>query len=156
MAAGEIFKDLDVVTVGYAAFMATLISLLHTWSTRNRQAIKGEKLSPWRTVIPDTLIGTITGSLLAAGVPDLWPKFHSFTGVSLIAGTGGLLGPKLWDLISNNGMSLLLDYVANAVTGPLGKWAKARQLDPTTPPKEAGDDDEVPEPLPEDRSATPQ
>lgn len=135
----NIFSGLDWVNVGYSAFMATLIGVLHTWRTRNQQAARRRKLSPWRAVIPDVLIGTFTGMLLSTGIPPHLEKLDNFTGVSMLAGVGGVLGPKIWDLVSSNGLSLLLDYAASAITGPLGNWAKARRgLD--------GDPDERPQP----------
>lgn len=130
----NIFSGLDWVNVGYSAFMATLIGVLHTWRTRNQQAARRRKLSPWRAVIPDVLIGTVTGTLLSTGLPPHFPQLDNFTGVSTLAGVGGLLGPKLWDLVSSNGLNVLLDYVASAIAGPLGNWAKARRG------LEAGDD----------------
>ncbi|GGR39748.1 hypothetical protein [Deinococcus ruber] len=119
----SIFKHLDWSVVLYAAGMATLMSLLLTLRARNLQRAAGLPLSPWPTMIPDTLIGTVTGVLLAVGVPLLYKPLNTFSGVGLLAGAGGALGPKIWDLISARGLNLGLTWLASSVAGPLAALA---------------------------------
>lgn len=140
------FTGLDLQVVAYAAFMSTLVSILMTARTRNAQSARGLPLTPWRTLIPDVLIGTITGTLLALGLPPHFPWLNNVSGIGFLAGAGGVLGPKLWDLISRDGMGLLLGYLSTALAGPLSTLAEAAQAKaaPTTP-TEAGDHDEDPQ-----------
>lgn len=160
----SLFGSIDWSAVAYAAFMATLISVLMTVRQRNLQAAAGKPLSPWRTVIPDTLIGTVTGTLLALGVPAKWPELHTVSGIGFLAGVGGLLGPKIWALVASNGLQIGLKAAAGAFAGPLGVLAKAASEvaspstpstappappPPAAPPQEAGERDD------QDPSGTP-
>lgn len=152
-----LFDSIDWSAVAYAAFMATLISVLMTVRQRNLQAAAGKPLSPWRTVIPDTLIGTVTGTLLALGVPAKWPALHTVSGIGFLAGAGGLLGPKIWALVASSGLQIGLKAAAGALAGPLGALAKAASEaaspaapstsppappPPAVPPQEAGERDD--------------
>lgn len=121
----SVFAGLDLGTVLYAAFMATLISLIMTLRERNRQAAQQLPLTPWRTVIPDTVLGTITGTACALGLPMVWPSLHNVVAVGVLAGAGGVLGPKVWDLISTNGLQVGLQAIAESAAGPLAKLARA-------------------------------
>lgn len=149
MSKPNVFAAVDLSVVLYAAFMATLISLLMTARDRNRQRAQGLPLSPWLTVVPDTLIGTTTGTLLALALPERIPQLNSVSGIGFLAGFGGVAGPKLWDLISKDGLGIVLKTLAGALSGPLASLAKAASAAAatSTPPTEAkeGDQDEHPE-----------
>ncbi|ULH17332.1 hypothetical protein MF271_19270 (plasmid) [Deinococcus sp. KNUC1210] len=119
----SIFQGLDLSVILYAAGMAALISVLTTWRSRNAQRARGLPLSPWLTVIPDMLIGTITGVIFALVGPVLYKPLHSLAGITTLAGAGGVLGPKIWDLISARGLDLGLTWLASAVAGPLAALA---------------------------------
>lgn len=123
----NIFDGVDLEVVAYAAFMSTLISLVMTMRERNKQRLTGLPLSPWSTVLPDTLIGLLTGVGLALTVPRASPMFNNVTGVGFLAGFGGIVGPKLWDFISTNGLGIGLKALAGSLAGPLGQLAKAAQ-----------------------------
>lgn len=151
----NIFDGVDLEVVAYAAFMSTLISLVMTMRERNKQRLTGLPLSPWSTVLPDTIIGLLTGVGLALTIPRAAPIFNNITGVGFLAGFGGIVGPKLWDLISTNGLGIGLKALAGSLAGPLGQLAKAAQeaastsnsaaqtipAPPTTTDPEAGEHD---------------
>lgn len=124
----SIFAGLDVWVIGYAAFMATLVSVLTTLRSRNAQRARGLPLSPWWTLIPDTGLGSIAGTFLAIGVPTHVPLLNNFSGVGFLAGAGGAAGPYLWDLLSSKkGAEMILDAFAAYAAGPLAKFLAARQ-----------------------------
>ncbi len=135
----NIFTGLDLWVVLYAAAMALVASLLTTSRARNVQRLRGLPLSSWWTTLPDTGAGALVGTLAAVGVPRLIPALDNFTGVSLLAAGGGILGPKFWDLVSSdNALKSILLALAQAISGPLGKLvasASAQQ------PKKDGDTD---------------
>jgi FtsH-binding integral membrane protein len=116
----SIFKNLDWQVVLYAASMAIVMSIVMTWRARNHQKAAGLALASWTSLVPDTIIGTITGTVAAIGVPLVVPVLQTFLGVTACAGVGGVLGPKLWDFIQGNGMGIFKAWIANAFTG-LGK-----------------------------------
>lgn len=136
----NIFAGLDLWVVLYAAAMALVASLLTTSRMRNAQRLRGLPLSSWWTTLPDTGAGAFVGTLAAVAVPKFVPAFDNFTGVSLLAAGGGILGPKFWDLVSSdNALKSILVALAQAATGPLGKLvasAAAQQQ-----PKKDGDTD---------------
>ena len=125
MQKSNVFAAVDPHVVLYSAFMATLISLLMTARDRNRQRVQGLPLSPWLTVVPDTLIGTLTGTLLALALPERISQLNSVSGIGFLAGFGGVAGPKLWDLISKDGLGIVLKALAGSLSGPLVSLAKA-------------------------------
>lgn len=137
----NIFDNVDLEVVAYAAFMSILISLVMTMRERNKQRLTGLPLSPWSTVLPDTIIGLLTGVGLALTIPRASPMFNNITGVGFLAGFGGIVGPKLWDLISTNGLGIGLKALAGSLAGPLGKLAQAAQEAAVNPPP-------VPPPVP--------
>lgn len=139
----SVFAGLDLGTVLYAAFMATLISLVMTLRERNRQAAQQLPLTPWRTAVPDTILGTVTGTAFALGFPMVWPSLHNVVAVGVLAGAGGVLGPKVWDLISTNGLQVGLQAIAESAAGPLAKLARAAATAsaPKTGGGQEGDDD---------------
>ncbi|MDO4264604.1 MAG: hypothetical protein Q4C67_10445 [Deinococcus sp.] len=157
------FAAVDLRVVAYAAFMSALISVLMTARARNAQAARGLPLTPWRTLIPDVGIGALTGTLLALGVPPHVPWLNTVSGIGFLAGAGGVLGPKLWDLLSKDGVGLLLGYLGSTLAGPLASLAEAAQAkaEASAPPSstspssmEVGDYDEDPI-QPEDSSGFP-
>jgi hypothetical protein len=123
----SIFAAFDPWVALYAAVMATLISLLLTGRARNAQRALGLPLSSWWAVIPDTGLGTLLGTGAALWLPQIWPVLNTITGVGLVAGVGGVLGPKFWDVVRSRGLDLLLDLLAVTVAGPVSKVLASRQ-----------------------------
>ncbi|WP_407543764.1 hypothetical protein Q0M94_28595 (plasmid) [Deinococcus radiomollis] len=117
----SIFSGLDLWVVYYASGMAFVTSGLTTWRARNAQRLKGLPLSSWLTAIPDTLAGMLIGTALGVFVPPHVASLDNLSGVTVLCGGGGILGPKLWDLISNRGLSAALSLLP----GPLAPLAKA-------------------------------
>ena len=117
----SIFSGLDLYTVKYAAGMAFMVSGLNTWRNREAQRLKGARLSSWLSAIPDTLAGMLIGTGLGVLVPPHVPLLENFSGVTVLCGIGGILGPKFWDLISSKGLNAALSLVP----GPLAPFAKA-------------------------------
>jgi len=132
----NIFEGLDLWVVLYAAGMALLASLLTRTRERQAQQRRGLPLTPWPTTLPDTGTGTLVGTMLALTIPGFWPVLHNFTGISLLTAFGGIAGPRLWDMVSSDsGIKSILVALAQAATGPLGKFISAQQ------PKKDGDSD---------------
>ncbi|WP_104990848.1 hypothetical protein [Deinococcus sp. NW-56] len=109
----SLLHGVDWPTVLYALGMATLMSVLTILRARNQQRALGQPLPGWADLIPDTLIGGLVGAMAAAFVPELWAPLKTFGGMTLCAGVGGTLGPKLTDWIGSNGLDTALDYVAS-------------------------------------------
>lgn len=117
----SLLAGVDWPVIAYAACMAALASIFSTWRARNMQAEAGLPVSSWWTLIPDTGLGMIVGTLAALMVPELFKPLKTFAGVLILAGVGGVLGPKLTDLLSTKGIGILLAYVGSGA----GKLSKA-------------------------------
>ncbi|MDV6376356.1 hypothetical protein [Deinococcus arenicola] len=129
----SIFAGLDWGLVIYAALMAAVMSTMMTLRARNAQRAAGQTLTPWTTLIPDTVVGMITGTALALGVPDLVPRLGSISGITLLAGAGGVLGPQVWDLVVRDGRGLLVRWLAGLVKSPtVTQWAEQHTATPPT------------------------
>lgn len=140
MTTSSIFASLDLWVVGYAAGMALVASGLTIWRARNAQRLQGLlPLTHFGGAIPDTLTGMVVGTFLGVLGPGIWKTLDNLTGISLLAGLGGIVGPKLWDLLSSKGLGIAL----NAIPGPIGKALAAANTPPApvpVPEKEKTDD----------------
>jgi hypothetical protein len=125
----SIFAGLDLWVVLYAAGMAFVASGLTTWRNRNAQRLKGLPLSSWLAAIPDTLVGMLIGTALGVFVPPHVPALNNLSGVTLLCGGGGILGPKFWDLISSKGLNAALSLVTGPLLGALAKALVAQNKD---------------------------
>ncbi|PJI52968.1 hypothetical protein CTI14_35090 [Methylobacterium radiotolerans] len=76
--------------------------------------------------MPDTLLGGVIGFMAAVIAPGGLKSLHTFAGVTLVAGVGGTLGPKLTDWIGSNGLDVLLDWLGSRAGG-LASSIKKRQ-----------------------------
>ena len=124
----SIFSELDVLVILYAAGMAMIASLVTTYRARNAQKLRNQPLSPWATVLPDVIAGTLVGVFAALLVPQWWKALNNFTGVSILAGGGGIIGPAVWDLFSRSGLNALLTLLSNTAAGPAARYL-AQQKD---------------------------
>lgn len=115
----------DWSLVAYAAGMGALMSLLMTWRTRNAQKARDLPLSPWTTLIPDTLIAMVTATLGTLGITAKFPALRTFEGVGLVAAALAVLGPQLWDVITTSGKDAVLTWAAKSLGGPLQALADA-------------------------------
>ena len=140
----SIFSELDVLVILYAAGMAMIASLVTTYRARNAQRLRNQPLSPWGTVLPDVIAGTLVGAFAALLVPLWFKAAGNFTGVSILAGGGGIIGPAVWDLFSRSGLNALLSFLSNTAAGPAARYLAQQQ-------KEGRDDQNPPNPP----SATP-
>ena len=122
----SIFAGLDLWVVGYAAGMALTASGLTTWRNRNAQRALGQPLSPWLSAIPDTLAGMLIGTGLGVFVPPYVHLLDNLSGVTMLCGGGGILGPKLWDLVSSKGLNVVLTSISGPLIGPLAKALAAQ------------------------------
>ena len=118
----SIFSGLDLYVVLYAAGMAFVASGLTTWRNRNAQRLQGLPLSSWLTAIPDTLAGMLIGTAAGVFVPPHAPILDNLSGVTILCGGGGILGPKLWDLVNS---SRGLNAALSLLPGPLAAFTKA-------------------------------
>lgn len=125
----SIFAELDPWVILYAAGMAMIASLVTTYRTRNAQRLRGQPLSPWATILPDVITGMLVGTFGALLVPRWWHVLNNFTGVSILAGGGGIIGPALWDLFSRAGLNALLTALSNTAAGPLARYLAQQQKD---------------------------
>ena len=123
----SIFADLDPWVILYAAGMALIASLVTTYRTRNAQRLRGHPLSPWATILPDVIAGTLVGTFAALLVPSWFKALGNFTGVSILAGGGGILGPAVWDLFSRSGLNALLAFLSNTAAGPAARYLAQQQ-----------------------------
>jgi hypothetical protein len=114
----SIFAGLDLWVVLYAAGMAFVASGLTTWRNRNAQRLKGLPLSSW-----------LAGTALGVFVPPHVPALNNLSGVTLLCGGGGILGPKFWDLISSKGLNAALSLVTGPLLGALAKALVAQNKD---------------------------
>ncbi|MFC4637004.1 hypothetical protein [Deinococcus hohokamensis] len=121
----NIFSGVDWHAVAFASGVGVVWSLVLTWRARNAQALRNLPLTPWRTVLPDTVVATFTGTVSALFVPTLAPALKTFAGVALLAMGGAAVGPKLWAFVSRNGFDTLIDFAASSASGPLQKLAQA-------------------------------
>ncbi|AWT34505.1 hypothetical protein DM785_02300 [Deinococcus actinosclerus] len=119
----SLLAGVDWLVVGYALGMATLMSVLTTLRLRNEQhlAQPDAPVPGWWTLIPDTLLGGVVGTLAALFLPEVFPVLKTFAGLSLSAGVGGILGPRLVDWVGSNGVDTLLSYVGSGA----GRLARA-------------------------------
>jgi hypothetical protein len=126
----SIFAGLDLWVVLYAAGMASFISILTTWRARNSLRARGLPLdTSWLTAIPDTLAGALVGTFAGVLIPPHVPILDNLSGVTALCGGGGILGPKLWDLISSKGLNALLLTVSGPILGALAKNLAAQNKD---------------------------
>lgn len=125
-ASDSLLAGVDWLVIGYAAGMATLMSVLVTLRARNQQAFAGQPLPGWSTLIPDTLLGGVVGTIAALVLPEVFAALRTFAGVSLIAGVGGVIGPKLVDWVSARGVGVLLTWVGG-MGGKLSEAVAAEQ-----------------------------
>lgn len=117
----SLLQNVDWLILGYAAGMATLMSILVTLRARNQQAATGKPLSSWASVIPDTLLGGLIGVMFALFIPELVKSLKTFSGITLLAGVGGVLGPRVTDWIGLHGLEAALDWAASGA----GKFSQA-------------------------------
>lgn len=117
----SLLSGVDWKVVGYAFGMGTLMSILITLRARAQPLPPGQTRPGWATLIPDTLLGGIIGVIFALGGPELFRALRSFLGVTILAGVGGILGPKLTDWVSLNGLDTLLDFAG----GGADRFSKA-------------------------------
>lgn len=110
----SVLSGVDWLAVGYAFGMATLWSLLTTARARNIQRSLGKPLSPWTALIPDTLIGGLIGGFACIIVPHFYPPAGELWGLSLLAGVGGTLGPRITDWVQEKGLETLLRWAAGS------------------------------------------
>lgn len=136
----SIFAGLDLNVILYAAGMAMIASLVTTYRARNAQRLRNHPLSPWGTVLPDVIAGTLVGAFAALLMPRWFASLNNFTGVSILSGGGGIIGPAVWDLFSRAGLNALLAALSNTVAGPLTKYLAQQQKDGTN------DDQQTPPP----------
>lgn len=122
----SLLHSVDWLVVAYAFGMATLMSVLTTLRARNLQQIAGQPIPSWGAIVPDTLLGGVIGFMAAVIAPEVVKSLHTFAGVTLVAGVGGTLGPKLTDWIGSNGLDVLLDWLGSRAGG-LASSIKKRQ-----------------------------
>ena len=122
----SLLHSVDWLVVGYAFGMATLMSVLTTLRARNQQAAAGLPCPSWAAIIPDTLLGGLIGFMAAVTAPEVVKSLNTFAGVTLVAGVGGTLGPRITDWIGNNGLDVLLDWLGNRA-GALGTAINKRK-----------------------------
>lgn len=125
MTQSSILSAVDWHLVAFAAAMGAVASLLMTWRARNAQQARNLPLTPWGTVIPDTLLGSFTGTFGSLLISSLYRPLRTFEGIALLAALCAVLGPQVWDWISRNGRDTLLDWAASVATGGLQKLAEA-------------------------------
>ncbi|MDP9763830.1 hypothetical protein [Deinococcus enclensis] len=113
----SLLHSVDWLVVAYAFGMATLMSVLTTLRARNLQQIAGQPIPSWGAIVPDTLLGGVIGFMAAVIAPEVVKSLHTFAGVTLVAGVGGTLGPKLTDWIGSNGLDVLLDWLGSRAGG---------------------------------------
>lgn len=113
----SLLHSVDWLVVAYAFGMATLMSVLTTLRARNLQQIAGQPIPSWGAIVPDTLLGGVIGFMAAVIAPEVIKSLHTFAGVTLVAGVGGTLGPKLTDWIGSNGLDVLLDWLGSRAGG---------------------------------------
>ena len=117
----SLLAGVDWPVMVYAAGLATLMSVLVTLRARNLQRAAGQPLTSWSTVIPDTLLGGLVGVMLATIAPEVYKPLRSFAGVTLLAGVGGVLGPRVTDWVGTHGMETALDWIGSGA----GRLAQA-------------------------------
>jgi hypothetical protein len=117
----SLLAGVDWMVIAYAAGMATLMSVLVTLRARNLQQAAGNPLSSWVSVIPDTLLGGLIGVMFALLIPEFVKALKTFAGVTLLAGVGGVLGPRVTDWVGLHGMETVLDWAASGA----GKFSEA-------------------------------
>ena len=113
----SLLHSVDWLVVAYAFGMATLMSVLTTLRARNLQRVAGQPIPSWGAIVPDTLLGGVIGFMAAVIAPEVVKSLHTFAGVTLVAGVGGTLGPKLTDWIGSNGLDVLLDWLGSRAGG---------------------------------------
>ena len=124
----SLLADVDWPVMVYAAGMATLMSVLVTLRARNLQRAAGQPLTGWTAVIPDTLLGGLIGVMFALAVPELVKSLKTFAGVTLLAGVGGVLGPRVTDWVALHGIDIALDWLSGG-TGRLAQAAARRRAE---------------------------
>ena len=125
----SIFAGLDLNVILYAAGMAMIASFVTTYRARNAQRLRNRPLSPWGTVLPDVIAGTLVGAFAALLVPSWFKSMNNFTGVSILSGGGGIIGPAVWDLFSRSGLNALLSFLSNTAAGPAARYLAQQQKD---------------------------
>ncbi|MBZ9713736.1 hypothetical protein [Deinococcus multiflagellatus] len=114
----------DWSLVAYAAGMGALVSLLETVRSRNAQRGKQLPLSPWGTVLPESLVSALVGTLGTLVITGLVKPLRTFEGVGLVAAVLAVIVPRAWEFLRNNGWEVAVDWAAASATGPLQKLAE--------------------------------
>ena len=123
----SLLAGVDWLVVGYAFGMATLMSVLVTLRARNLQRAAGQALTSWSAIIPDTLLGGLIGVMFALAVPELVKSLKTFAGVTLLAGVGGVLGPRVTDWVALHGIDIALDWIGSGAGRLAQAVAKRRE-----------------------------
>lgn len=119
------FASVDWQLVAYAAFVGAVMSLLQTWRDRNAQKAKNLPLSPWSTLLPDTLIAALTGTFGSMLIAAKWQALNTFEGIGGLSAFFGTIAPMIWAWAKANGWETLIDALAGATSGGLQKLAEA-------------------------------
>lgn len=104
----SLMSGMDWPAFLYSLSIALVASLLSVIRARNIQKLLGKPLSPWHTVITDTLLGGLVGGVLGLAGPMAFKLLQNPAGVLSCAGVGGILGPALTDWIRDAGPDALL------------------------------------------------
>lgn len=123
-----LFASLDWQVIAYAASMSAVSSFFSLLRARNNQISAGLPVSSWMTIFPDVALGTLVGTVAALAIPQWFKPLNTYVGILLIAGVGGVLGPKITDSLSQNGVGVLLDYLGSGA-GRLSKAIAAKKGD---------------------------
>ncbi|UQN05431.1 hypothetical protein [Deinococcus sp. QL22] len=143
----SIFAAVDWYLVLYAAGMGAVMSLLITWRERNAQRSRNLPLSSWASLIPDTLIASLSGTFAALMLAARFPALRTFEGIGFVSAVAGVVGPAVWDWIRVNGKDTLFEWAGSMATGGLKKLAEAAAKRKGGPP-----DDQQNKPAPPDDS----
>ncbi|GAA4015757.1 hypothetical protein GCM10022631_29990 [Deinococcus rubellus] len=123
----SLLDGVDWRAIGYALALAIAMSVLTTWRARNTQRLLGKPLSPWTSLIPDTLLGGLIGTMAAVIVPQFYKPLQGFTGTTLLAGGFAVLGPKITDWWGDKGIGVLLRYAGTMAGGVATALAEKKE-----------------------------